>query len=70
MLTKIILLKIMKILKKILNNITKNFGSMKCASFDYYVIINEDYNNDVKELLFLKEKNKFKQAKESNRCFI
>ena len=42
--------------EKILNNITKNFGSMKCASFDYYVIINEDYNNDVKELLFLKEK--------------
>ena len=42
--------------EKILSNITKNFGSMKCASFDYYVIINEDYNNDVKELLFLKEK--------------
>ena len=42
--------------EKILNSITKNFGSMKCASFDYYVIINEDYNNDVKELLFLKEK--------------
>ena len=40
----------------ILTNITKNFGSMKCASFEYYVIIKEDFNSDVKELLFLKEK--------------
>ena len=42
--------------EKILNNITKNFVSMNSGSFDYYVIINEDFNNDVKELLFLEEK--------------
>ena len=44
------------IFQAIFNNITKNIGFMKCGSYNYYVIIKENYNSEVEELLSLNEK--------------
>jgi len=41
----------------ILKNVAKCIGTMKCGIYDYYVIIDEEYNTEIKKLLTLKEKN-------------
>ena len=41
----------------ILKNIKSCIGTMKCNKYDYYVIIDEEYNTEIKQLLSLKEKN-------------
>jgi hypothetical protein len=52
--------------EKIYNKITENISSMRCGSIsDYYVIIKDEYNNEINELLFSEDK-KYKLNKPEN----
>ena len=53
---KDILIKKDKQFENLLEKITKNLGKMPMKFEDYYVIIDEEYNAEIKQLLSLKEK--------------
>ena len=44
-------------LTKIINLVTKHIPSMKCSVTYYYVIIKDEYKEEIKDLIFFKEKN-------------